>query len=313
MSETDGVSPGSKGTSAHQERARTIGRALTLLLLPANSVVALGPAWATLCGVCAAGNWQWDGRLLLALIVTLFLTEVLWASWRAQLVDMDWHGYLATHPLPPHGDPLPTLPYTTSRSPLGRAIGRWGQVRRWVRETLPPERRGAILTLPILPPVILLLSVLVGGQTLTLSLAALAISLLEWRLARQRRMHSAPQAGLEIGLSWLAGHVVFAPLTTASFTLACCYAIAYQGALAYHSPQRRSWALLLLYLGQAAAIVAALAQGRPGAPLAATGIGLLLAPQLLLLARFRENSPQRYLQRAVPFMMVAMPIAAWMA
>jgi hypothetical protein len=301
-------------TDARASQGQAVGRAVTLLLLPSNSLVVLGPAWATLCGACAADNWRWDGDRFLALVVTLFVTEVLWGSWRAQLVDMDWDSYVAAHPLPEPGDPVPALPYTAPNSPLGRALRRWGQVRRWIRETLPAERRGALLALPILPPVLLLFSALVGGQTFILSLAALALSLLEWRLARRGRTHSAPQAGLEIGLSWLAGHIAFAPLTTTSFSLACCYALAYQGALAYQSLERRSWALRALYLGQAAAVVAVLAQRHPSAPLAATGIGLLLAPQLLLLVRSQSGeSASEYLRRAIPFMMIAMPIAAWVA
>jgi hypothetical protein len=168
------------------------------------------------------------------------------------------------------------------------------------------------LALPILPPVILLLSVLVGRQMFALSLAALALSLLEWRLARRGHTHSALQAGLEIGLSWLAGHIAFASLTTTSFSLACCYALAYQGALAYQHLERRSWALRALYLGQTAALVTVLAQRHPSAPLVATVIGLLLAPQLLLLVHPQTGEPDgEYMRRAIPFMMIAMPIAAW--
>jgi len=306
--------PETANPSTQPSPAQAVGRAVTLLLLPSNAAVVLGPAWATLCGACAAGNWRWDGSTLLALVVTLFLTEILWGSWRAQLVEMDWDGYLAVHPLPARGDAVPMLPYTTPASPLGRALGRWGQIRRWIRETLPVERRGALFALPILPPLTLLLSALIGVHTVTLSLAALALSLLEWRLARRGHAHSALQAGLEIGLSWLAGHTIFSPLTAASFSLACCYAIAYQGALAYQRPGHRSWALPALYSGQVAALIVVLAQGHPRAPLVATGIGLLLAPQLLLLARSQSGKADNgYLRRAIPFVMLAMPLAAWVA
>ncbi|MFX1355541.1 MAG: hypothetical protein ACFFGP_16425, partial [Promethearchaeota archaeon] len=204
--------------------SQAVGRAVTLLLIPSGSAVALGPAWSVLCGTWAAGNWRWESDALLALLLTIFVAEVLWSTWRAQLVDMDWKSFLVAHPLPAPGDPVPGPPYTTPWSPLGRLFGRWAQVRRWLHETVSVERRGALLTLPILPLLILLLSATIGWQTLILSLAALSLSLIEWLVARRGGTHKALQAGLEIGLSWLAGHVVFGQLTWVSFALACCYA-----------------------------------------------------------------------------------------
>ena len=142
---------------------------------------------------------------MLSLVVALFIAEVLWASWRAHLTDVNWEAYVAAHPLPAQGDRLPALPYTGPLSPLGRVLKKWGQVRRWIRESLPAEQRGATIALPVLPPLILFLSALVGWRLLVLSLAALCLPLLEWRLSRRGAALSALQAGLEIGLSWLAG------------------------------------------------------------------------------------------------------------
>ena len=296
---------------------RAVGRTVTLSLLPSGPAVALGPVWAVLCGAWAADGWRWESEALLALVVTIFIAEVLWSSWRAQLIDLAWAAYLAAHPLPARGDPVFTLPYTTPWSPLGHALKRWAQLRRWMRETLSAERRGAILALPILPPLIVLLSALVSWQLLALSLAALALVLIEWRIARRGGTHTALQAGLEIGLSWLAGHLAFAPLTAISFTLACGYALSYQGALACTCPPdarpgRHSWPLALFYGGQIVALVTVLLGGKLGAPVAATAMGLLLAPQWLLLARLQAGERGiHYLRRAAPFLMLAMPIAAW--
>ncbi len=306
------------GTSA--ERAASpqgIGRRMTLLLLPTGSAVPLGPAWAVLCGAWAAGGWRWEGSTLLALVVTTFVAEVLWSSWRAHLIDTDWDRFLADHPLPVAGDPVYVLPYTTPWSPLGRALSRWGQLRRWVREILPAGQRGAVLALPVLPPLILLLSALVGRHMLLLSLAGLALMVIEWRVARRQYGHRALQAGLEIGLSWMAGHMALAPLTASSFALACCYALAYQGALeiqyvdrAARGPHGRS--LAWLYGGQATAAMVVLMQEHRASPLAATAIALLLAPQLLLQAQLQTGKHAiTYLQHAALFFMLAMPIAAW--
>ena len=97
-------------------------------------------------------------------------------------------------------------------------------------------------------------------------------------------------------------------------TLACCYAIAHQGTLALNkqaslaAPHRTGWSLVLLCGGQAAALglLVLLEQ-----PVAATISGLMLAPQLLLMARLQTDAPQWYLRHAVPFMMGAMLVGAW--
>jgi hypothetical protein len=278
-----------------------------------------------LCGLCAAISWQrgsddlsslFDGSLantLLALLLTMFIAEVLWGTWRALLVDLDWGRLFAAHPLPDHGDPVLQLPYTAPWSPMGRLLGQWGRARRWLREAASTEARGALSSFPVLPPLILLLSTVVGWQLVVLSLAALSLTLIEWLVARRRRSHEALQAGLEIGLCWLAGHSTLHPLTWSSLTLACCYSIAYQGALSLTrtrsaADHHRSGSLALLFGGQAAAFVLLVLLRHP---LPATIVGVLLAPQLLLVPRLGPGAQSRwYLQRAVPFLMIAMLVAA---
>jgi hypothetical protein len=170
-----------------------------------------------------------------------------------------------------------------------------------------------LLALPILPVLILLLSALVGWQVLALSMAALALILIEWRMVRRGVAQDALRAGLEIGLSWLAGHVVLAPLSAASLVLACCFALSYQGAFAYMRaggcPERRARALTFLFGGQAMGALVVLWQAPPTPAWAALAIGLLQAPQLLLLSR--SEPAARHVRRAAPFLMVAMQIAAW--
>jgi hypothetical protein len=126
---------------------------------------------------------------------------------------------------------------------------------------------------------------------------------------------------MQVGLGWLAGHVTLAPLTWTAVALACCYAIAYQGALGLAqqtlAPNRRTRTLLLLYGGQIAAQTLLALLGRP---LTAAFAVFLLAPQWLLLVGFgREQEPESihqpahkwYLERALPICMLAMLAAAW--
>jgi hypothetical protein len=326
--------------------SRSANRGVTLYLLPAASVVALVPTCAVICGALAARDGRWpfqvvhategalDPRALTALVLAVFIVQVLWSTGQALLIDGD------ASPIPPGtasdrsaswaSGPrrgMPGLPYTTPWSPLGRLIGRW---------RAPSRSPGARLTLVLVPLLAMILSAVTGWQMTVLSLAAIALSLLEWRVARQGCPHSALQAGTLVGLGWLAGHTVFAPLTWTSLTMACCYAIAYQGALELDREdawpgeetcpgenRRLPWALTLLYGGQGAALVLLVVLGRP---LVATLSGLLLAPQWLLLAQLAprpadaglpdasscsRHPSSAYIRHAVPFVMVAMLAAAW--
>ncbi len=282
---------------------------MTLMLWPTRVRVAWGPAWAVLCGALAVGSlWRleqwWQADRLLALLLTLLLAEVLWSSWRGILVDMRWADLLAAHPLPEHGYPVLVPPFTTPWSLLGRLLGDWARRRRWADQALSPEQRGAWMALPVLPPLIVVVSALGGPATFLLSLAALSLAVLEWRLGRGNRSCPGLQAALEIGLSWLAGHLVFAPLTVESLVLACGYAVAYQGALMLLQGSYSRWPVWM-YGGQAVAMGLLVLLRRPAAALA---VGLLMAPQMLLL----DDGYDRVglLRRAAPFVAAAMGVAA---
>jgi hypothetical protein len=290
-----------------------VGRVATLILVPSAVAVPLGPAWAVLSGLVAAGHWRWEGSVLLSLIIAAFVSEVLWSSWRAQLVDANWRQFRRLHPLPARGDPMPLPPYAKPGSPIGHLLMQVGRIRLWMREELPDERRGMLIATVVLPPLILLLSALVSMQMLILSAAALSIVILEWRAAEREHSHDSLRAALEIGLSWLAGHLVMAPLTPVSLILACCYAMAYQGILSVqHPPDRpaRVPSLVLLISGQVVAGLIVLLSGKRAPLIGTATLGFLIAPQLLLLAGMSPHG-HAYARRVAPFLMLAMPIAAW--
>ena len=327
---------------AHTEQSpieTALGNSIGLLVLPGRSLLALVPIWAVLCGACMAVRTTPTPntpQALLALLLAIPIVGVIWSTWRALLVDVDWQDCFQRYPLPAPGR-LSGLPYATPWSPLGRFVTRAGRFRRWSEHT-PLEVRSAWYSLLVLPALNLALSALAGWPLLVLSLAALALSLIEWRVSRRsprrslrrgsRHEHISLQAGVQVGLGWLAGYTAFAPLTWAAVTLACCYAIAFQGALALALPtlhaERRTRALGFFYLGQAAALAQLVVLDRS---LSAALAAFLLVPQWLLLAALgqesapnhAENAPQdtaqapskRYVQRALPFCMLAMLAAAW--
>ncbi len=274
-----------------------VGRFLTLLLVPRAGAV-FGPAWAVLCGAWASGGWQWERDKLVGLVLTLFIVEVLWSTWRALLVDLEWG---KAYPLPTRGDPMPVLPYVVPGSPLGRLLRWGGRVRRWMREVLPSERRGALLSLLIIPPAGLFLSALVNRQIVLLSIATLALGVLEWRCARRT---GALRAVVEIAFGWIGGHLSVAQPGWASFVLACCYALSYQGAFSLHRPR----GLAFLIGGQAAAAALLLTRS----PVGAAVVVMLVIPQLLLATQLAgQDREEWYLRRVAPLVALSMAAAAW--
>jgi len=308
-----------------------LGSSIGLLLLPGRSVLALMPLWSVLCGAwmayVQAPRTTRSPQALLALLLAVSIVGVLWSTWRALRVDVDWSACFQRYPLPAP-KLLSGLPYTTPWSPLGRFFARSNQLRRWSQD-VPVEVRSAWYTMLVLPALILVLSALAGWPLTVLSIAALALSLIEARTSRrtsrrrERRaqVHTALRAGMQVGLGWLAGYIALAPLTWPAVTLACCYALAYQGALRLAQPTleptRRNSALLLFYSGQTAALALLALLGRS---LTAAAAAFLLAPQWLLLAGLGPHTEADaadrpahawYLQRALPFCMLAMFAAAW--
>jgi hypothetical protein len=287
---------------------------MPVLLRLLHSETWVGPAWAVLCGTLASSNWRFAPASIARLFLTAFLAQVLWIGWRTGLVETNWRTVIGTYPVPAPGTLTSTLPYLLPGSPAGRALRLGDRLLRW-RHTLPFGYHSTLIAIGALPPLILSLSALIDWRVTALSLAAIALALIEWRVSWHGNTHRALCAGTEIGLSWLAGHVIWAPLKPLSLVFACCYAIAYQGMLAHLDPRtsrHRLGELAFLEIGQLAALVAVMLTATSGALLAGTIIGLLLAPQVLLLNHPEAAvSPRSYVRRAVPYLMISMSIAAW--
>jgi hypothetical protein len=193
-------------------------RGVSLVLLPAASVVALVPAWAVLCGTLAARDEGWpfhvapdpQGWIFCALAV--FIVQVLWSTGQGLLIEST-HSHSPSKRIPdqpsqsgPRHSGL-KLPYVTPWSPLGRL----GQ--RWRTNSLTESAR---LTLALVPLLVMVLSALIGWQMVVLSLAATALTLIERHIAQRGHTTSALEAGTLVGLGWLAGHIVLSPITWCS-------------------------------------------------------------------------------------------------
>jgi hypothetical protein len=125
-----------------------------------------------------------------------------------------------------------------------------------------------------------------------------------WR--RRGRATLAGGALVQVGLCWLAGHMVLAEISVPSLVLALAFSLAVWGGL--RVAHGRSGGLWLLNAGQvvAVALLAALKQ-----PLAAGALGLLLFGQVAFQLLLRlGGDPARVFRRTWPWLMAAILVAA---
>jgi hypothetical protein len=244
--------------------------------------------------------------MLLTLALVLLLAELAWGSLWDLAAGTDWFRPLAESWPPARPAGWRGLPYTRPRSPGGRLVRSLNRLAGWWRESFWPAAGAALLGAIAAAALAVVLALLLPDRLRPLYAALVA--LLGLGLVRQRRGKdsAAAQAVVQVGLSWLAGHLAFAEMSVASLALALTFAAAALGLLKVNAGQHAG--LWLANGGQAASVLwlAAFEQ-----PLAAGAVGLLLFGQIALQPALRTGvEPGRIVRRALPWMMVAMLVAA---
>jgi hypothetical protein len=257
--------------------------------------------WAVVCGALASNDLRW-----LSLALVLLLVELAWGSLWNLVVCTDWFRPLDEGWPPARPASWGGLPYTQPGSPGGRLVRGVNLLIGWWRVSFWPAVGPALLGLVAAGALTVVLAVLLPDR-LRLLHAAL-VALLGLGVARRRRGKNvlAGQAVVQVGLSWLAGHLAFADMSGASLALALSFAATTLGALKVEAGQGSG--LWLLHGGQAAAasLLVALRQ-----PLAAGAVGFLLFGQVALQLPLRSGSePARLGRRAWPWILAAMLVAA---
>lgn len=266
----------------------------------------LAPGWASLCGVVASGGFGWQGRDWLRLALLIVLVDGGWGTLWAAMGSTNWATPLRRWRNWRFGEPVIILPYTLPGS-FGDRASRWlGQLRTWWGDVLWPACGPALSAIAVALPVTALLGALLGPELLLLSAAALAVMQLglAWEGGRGS-ITPEWDAVVAVTLPWLAGHAAFGSLTLSSTGLALAFALAWGAAWRARSPLGRA-------LGVGAQFLAATLSVALHHPLAAGGLLLLLAPQLVLLPWLRRGQPASwYVRHTRPWLMVAMLVAAW--
>lgn len=275
------------------------GQFLRLQVPARPRVLWLSPAWAVLCGLIASRAFGWTGRDVLIAALAVIVADGAWATTWWGLVETDWRGLLAqwrAAEVDYAGSPL-----TERGSPADRSQHGWARLGAWWpaggREAAGTPLFSALFAAALA----VLLSVVIGGQALALSLAALAVIQIALILRLLGRTAHVLQGGVEIALAWGLGHSAFGPLTLLSAATGLIFAIAYAAMLdlAQGASSARRWLLpQLLMVG----VLIALPQ--PGAALALSAV---LVAQALLATVLHSLD---FARAAQFWLMLAMLIAA---
>jgi len=273
-----------------------------------NPLFWIGPVWAVACGVIASGGFDPSADDWLHLGLLALLVDGGWGSLWSALIATDWatplHQWRRWH----EGErsiPITALPYAQPDAPGARMIRWLAQLRSWWRRVLRPQAGGALSTVAVGLAFTLILSLLLGERLVLLSLAAIAITqvVLIWK--RGRGLPAPGWSALTlIGLAWLAGHTLFAPLTPISAGLALAFALAWGSS--GRSGTRGDYTLIALAHVLAMGLLVLTRR-----PLAAGAVGILVVPQLALLPWMAPgDAVSWYVRYTRPWLMGAMVMAA---
>jgi hypothetical protein len=262
--------------------------------------------WAVFCGALASNHLRWEGEDLLALAMVMLLADLGWGSFFDLATGTGWLPPSAGDRNPPQFSGRLPLPYALPDSPSGRLF-RWGRrARGWWRDLFWPNAGPALLGLLAAAILIVVLGLLLPSRLYPLN-ALLAVLtgagvLLHWR----GKTFLAGQAAVLVGLSWVAGHMVFAGVNASSLVLALAFTLTAWGIL--RVSQRLKVGLWLLNGGLAVAAIALVVSKQP---LAAGFVGLMFFGQMALQPSLRSGGdPARIVRRMWPWVMAAMLVAA---
>ncbi len=280
------------------------GSILHLNLTPARPWLSLGPGWAALAGVLAAGQLDFNLAALLQLVGLWLLVDPLMGMlWELSAPQGLWRS------LVPRQWPAPSrrgffVPYAQPESPAGRLSLGLRRYRRWWDDTFWPERGAQLAAFGLGLALALLLSYHLNPTIFWLTLLALGLILLAGLTPTDLALPEGGrlQAVVQLLLPWVMGGTLWSSLTLPGLALAICYWVTYLGGLRWlggHS--RANW---LFWAGQMAAIILLLALHRlPGAAL----MGVLLAAQAVIQTKF--NHPPDFLAKAQLYLFLSVLIA----
>jgi hypothetical protein len=201
----------------------------------------LSPAWAVVCGIIASGAFAWTGRDVLIATLALVVVDGAWATAWWGLVDTDWRSLFATW------DAFDVSHVEATWGATGSSAARsqrgFARLRLWW-QTIGKEHAGSPLLSALFAVVLaFLLSAVIGGAAIGLTLAALALTQIGLLLSVHGRAVNWLEGLIDVGLAWLLGHVAFGQLTLISALTALIFSFSYAAMLdvAQSGVHQRRW------------------------------------------------------------------------
>jgi hypothetical protein len=284
-----------------------LGRRIALEFHTAQPVTWIGPAWATICGAVASGEFLFSGQSLLRLAIAIILTDPILGAWRAAWVNTDWRRPMQIWRATPTRSWM-LLPYARLDSPAAH-LSQWLSSRaKFWREAVWPEVGQSISGIFISGLIALSVALVLGTSTFLLTILALLFAPLEGEL-QQNGVGRWPRALVEIGAAWWIGHAAVSVTlpTTESALLGLFFAFTYRGLLAM--PSSREIGFAISNFSQV--VIAGILTAR-GAFLHAGFVGVGIVAQALWqsLARRANQDAPTYLRHVQWFVLAAMIVAA---
>lgn len=203
----------------------------------------LSPAWAVVCGIITSSAFVWTGRDVLIAALALVLVDGTWATVWWGLVDTDWRRLFATW------DTFDVARVDSTWGAAGSSAARsqrgLARLRLWWQATGKQQAGSPILSALFSVVLAFLLSAVIGGAAVGLTLAALALTQIGLLLRVRGRAVNWLHGFVDVGLAWLLGHVAFGQLNGLSALTALIFSFSYAAMLdfAHGATPTRRWIL----------------------------------------------------------------------
>ncbi len=243
--------------------------------IPARSrTLWLSPAWAVLCGLVVSSAFVWTGRDVLIAALAVVIADGAWATQWWGFVETDWRYLFGEWNNLPVARSESTV--ALRGSPADRSQHNWARLQIWWQAGGREQGGTPFVSAVAAAALGLLLSAVIGGAALALTLAAFAVTQIALLLRLYGRSANWLHGFVAIGLPWLLGHIAFGEITAWSALAAFIFSFAYAAMLdlAQGGSGTRRWLLAQLVL-----VMVLIALQQPVAAVAL--ISLLIAQSLL--------------------------------
>ncbi len=201
----------------------------------------LSPAWAVVCGLITSSTFVWTGRDVLIAALALVVVDGTWATVWWGLVATDWRSLFATW------DTFDVTRVDATWGAVGSSAARsqrgLARLRLWW-QAIGKEHAGSPLLSALFSVVLaFLLSAVIGGAAVGLTLAALALTQIGLLLRVHGRAVNWLHGFVDVGFAWLLGHVAFGQLNVLSALTAVIFSFSYAAMLdlAHDAAPTRRW------------------------------------------------------------------------